>query len=254
MASSFPIVIFNARPAAGKSEIIRYLEGIPLAERKERFHIGSYRIFDDFRMLWTWFEEDDLLEREFNLPRLHSNSDHYFLEETYWHVLIRRLSIDYRKWRRDLDGEWTAIIEFSRGSEHGGYQAAYQHLSEEILESAACLYIEVSFQESLRKNRLRYNPDRPDSILQHALNDEKMHRIYRDDDWHSFTARDAEYLYVRNIRVPFTVFQNEDDVTTRGGNDLDVRLGESLDRLWNLWQKRHEGSWFKENLNKTTGV
>jgi hypothetical protein len=242
MTSVFPILILNARPAAGKSEIIHYLEGIPLAERRERFHIGSFQIFDDFPILWAWFEEDDVLEKEFNLPRLHSTSDHYFLKKAYWHVLLHHLNLEYKKWRRDLDGESTAIIEFARGTEHGGYQEAYRQLSDEILQEAASLYIEVSFQESLRKNKLRYNPDRPGSILQHALHEEKMQRLYADDDWHAFAAQDAEYLSVRNIRIPFTVFQNEDDVTTRGGSVLGARLEESLDRLWNLWEKHHERS------------
>jgi hypothetical protein len=44
----FKTLFFLARPAAGKSEIIRYLEGLPENERKERFHIGKMIALDDF--------------------------------------------------------------------------------------------------------------------------------------------------------------------------------------------------------------
>ena len=52
----------------------------------------------------------------------------------------------------------TTLIEFSRGAEHGGYASAFRHLSEEILDRACVLYIDVPYEESLRKNRRRFNP------------------------------------------------------------------------------------------------
>ena len=59
----FDILLLIARPAAGKSEIIDYLKKSPLTERLQRFHVGRLEEIDDFPMLWTWFEEDALLER-----------------------------------------------------------------------------------------------------------------------------------------------------------------------------------------------
>ena len=76
-------------------------------------------------MLWTWFEEDDILEKKFGNPRLHSTPDGYFKEEYLWHLLIERISFDYSKSKRDLGDktkEVTHLIEFSRGTEHGGYK------------------------------------------------------------------------------------------------------------------------------------
>lgn len=239
MTSIFPIVILNARPAAGKSEILDYLQDIPLEERQKRFHIGDMKILDDFPMLWAWFEEDDILQKEFNLPRLHSTPDHFFKMNVLWHVLIRRLSLETEKWQRDTTGEWTVLIEFSRGAEHGGYQEAYQHFSDEILEKAASLYVDVSFDESFRKNKKRFNPERPDSILQHALEDEKIRKLYLEDDWFEFTAADPNTFSVRNFQVPYAVFENEDDVTTQGGKELGLRLEGVLEHLWSLWRRLH---------------
>lgn len=236
MAPIFPTLILNARPAAGKSEISRYLSSIPLQERIQRFHVGSISSLDDFPMLWTWFEEDNLLENTFDLPRLHSTPDEYFLRKEYWHLLIHRINLDYTKCIRDATGDQTCIVEFSRGMEHGGYQAAYQHLSDTILEDAVVLYINVSFEESLRKNRVRSNPDRPYSLLQHSLEDEKMIRLYREDDWKDLTSRDPHFIHVRDHKIPYIVFENEDDVTTDRGDDLGMRLSDSLKSLWQLRQ------------------
>ncbi|NIS81863.1 MAG: hypothetical protein GTO14_17005 [Anaerolineales bacterium] len=238
MTTFFPILILTARPAAGKSEIIHFLEQIPVDERIERYHVGPIHILDDFPMLWAWFEEDDLLERIFDKPRLYTTPDGYFLHEDLWHLLIRRLSLDYHKWRRDTADPHTVMIEFSRGSPSGGYQAAFQHLSDEILQMGASLYVEVSYEESLRKNRKRANNERPDSTLEHSVEDKKMERLYRDDDWSSFSASDPNFLTVRGIRVPYVIFENEDDITTRGGNKLEQRLEDALGHLWALWEER----------------
>lgn len=239
MESIFPILMLNARPAAGKSEIIQYLQDFPSEERRNRFHIGEMKIFDDFPILWSWFEEDDILQNEFNLPRLHTTPDRYFNTEILWHVLIRRLSLEYEKWQQEVSGGWTVVIEFSRGSEHGGYREAYQYLSDIVLERTATLYVNVSFEESIRKNKKRYNPERPYSILQHALEEEKIRRLYLEDDWFEFTASDPNVFSVRNIQIPYAVFENKDDVTTRDGKELGVRLEGVLQHLWNLWEHMH---------------
>jgi hypothetical protein len=95
--------------------------------------------------------------------------------------------------------------------------------------------VNVSFKESLRKNRRRYNPNRPDSILEHGLPDEKLTRLYREDGWDTFSANAPYVLSVRSNRVPYVVFENEDDVTTDTPDLLAARLEETLQRLWEMW-------------------
>lgn len=238
MSEILDTLILIARPGAGKSEIIDYLKHASLQERRQRFHVGEIREIDDFPMLWTWFEEDEILS-QLGHPRLHTTEDGYFRWTYLWDVLIRRIGLDYHKMRRDdASGQpgSTTIIEFSRGLEHGGFQRAFEHLHPEILTHAVILYINVSYAESLRKNRRRFNPERPDSILQHGLSDEKLTRLYRDSDWESMTAGHPEHLDIQGMRVPYTVFENEDDVTTPGGAALDERLEQSLSRLWAINQ------------------
>ena len=236
----FDVLILIARPASGKSEIIHYLKSIPSPERVERFHIAPFVEIDDFPMLWTWFEEDDILER-LGYERLHSTPDLYFVHDGLWQLLIERIGLDYGKLLRDrptFHERNTVLVEFSRGAQHGGYTEAFQHLPAELLERAAVLYLEVSYEESVRKNRRRFNPDRPDSILEHGLPDAKMEKLYHEDDFRAFSAGDDSYLSVQGLQVPYVVFENEDDVTTPGGEPLGERLEARLDELWALYEAR----------------
>jgi len=239
MNNTFDVILLLARPAAGKSEIIDYLKHTDKETRLQRFHIGDFEQIDDFPMLWTWFEEDYILEK-MGKPRLHSTVDRYFSEKHFWHVLIERISLEYSKRLRDPDyhQKMTTIVEFSRGKEHGGYREAFQHLSDELLDNAAILYVNVSYEESLRKNRARFNPNRPDSILEHGLPDSKLERLYREVDWEEISAPDPQYITVRGHRVLYVIFENEDDVTTPRGEALGNRLEETLNRLWALYPKK----------------
>ena len=191
-------------------------------------------------MLWAWFEEDAILA-EMGHPRLHTDDEGYFAYHDLWNLLIRRLDLEFRKLLADkpaiLD-DHTVIVEFSRGSEHGGYTEAFSHLSGEVLARAAVLYLDVSFEESLRKNRKRFNPDRPHSILEHGLPDEKLRTLYGETDWAEFTSGSDEYLSVGGVSVPYVVFHNEDDVTTDAGPPLAERLSECLGRLHALLAAR----------------
>ena len=240
MTDTFDTLILLGRPASGKSEIIDYLKHLPDIERRQRFHMADLDILDDFPMLWAWFEEDALLEKHFHQPRLHTDPDGYFIYEDLWHLLIERLDLDFHKHRRDNPGyslQHTTLLEFSRGSEHGGYKSAFPHFSDDLLKRAAVLYVQVTFDESLRKNRKRFNPKRPDSILEHGLPDEKMERLYKDVDWNEFSSPDPDFLQVRDVRIPYVVFDNEDDVTTNTPQLLSSRLEDRLNRLWNLYEQ-----------------
>jgi hypothetical protein len=226
----FKILLLIARPAAGKSEVIQYLKNTPEEERKQKFHIGKFSEIDDFPMLWTWFEEDALLQ-QLGHPRFHTTPEGYFKYTYLWDLLIERINLEYKKQLRDGDEE-TIIIEFSRGTEHGGFHRAFKHLSDDILRNMAILYIDVSWEESLRKNRRRFNPDRPDSILEHGLPDEKLERLYRHTDWHEIIKDSRENITIRDHNVPYVIFDNADDVTTEGGKKLGVRLENVLEELW----------------------
>jgi len=236
----FNIILLIARPGAGKSEIIDYLKQTPLEERISRYHVGKFKEIDDFPMLWTWFEEDEILEK-MGYPRLHSDSNGYFLEQHFWDLLIKRIGLEYQKNVRDIlnyEQSYTTIIEFSRGKEHGGYRSAFSHLLPELLPKMVTLYIDVTWEESLRKNHKRFNPNKPDSILEHALPDSKLERLYKEIDWIEVSKKDPSYLSIQDALVPYVVFDNSDDVTTQKGDVLGDRLEKSLNQLWKIYKNK----------------
>jgi len=240
----FDILLLIARPAAGKSEIIEYLKRMPPEERRRRMHVGSFVEIDDFPMIWAWFEEDALLEK-MGHPRLHTDPEGYFLSNYLWDLLIERIGLEYQKKLRDRpedDEASTTIIEFSRGTEHGGYRSAFSHISRQILEKAAVLYVDVPWEESLRKNRKRFNPEKPDSILEHSLPDAKLERLYKETDWREVSKADPQSLAIEGMRVPYVVFDNADDVTTQRGEALGARLEQALKDLWRLYENRPVGT------------
>lgn len=239
MSEIFEKIILLGRPASGKSEVIAYLKNSPDEERLKRFHLGNIKELDDFPMLWTWFEEDAILSKKFGKPRIHTDEDGYFIEQYLWNLLIERISMDYSKLIRD-DQDFhknnTALIEFSRGTEHGGYKDAFKHLSKEILENAALVYINVPFEESLRKNRKRFNPSKPDSILEHGLPDEKLEKMYKEVDWEEVSKNSKTHININGVEVPYIVFENMPSKT-----DDPAILGPELDKvfseLWKLYKK-----------------
>ena len=236
MGDTFENIILIGRPAAGKSEIIDFLKKVPVEERQQRFHIGEFKELDDFPMLWQWFEQDAILEKILKKPRMMSDKDGYFLYEYQWHMLIERLSLDYSKFLRDYEKDPnppTALIEFARGSEHGGFKAAFQHLSDVILKSGVILYIYVTWEESLFRNRRRFNPKRPDSILEHGLPDEKLERLYKESDWNDLSSSDPYFIKIKGYKVPYAVFENIPEKTDDPAK-IGPHLEEVTKRLWSL--------------------
>lgn len=234
MPTHFPILIITGRPAAGKSELIDFLKKCEPRERLRRFHIANFEELDDFLYVWETFEIDDILARH-GKPRLWTDDRLYFTDHFVWNLYIERINLEYRKKiARDAGYHhgMTTVIEFARGGEEGIHEALH-HLHEDILKNAALMYINVSYEESVRKNRRRARKGEEDSILYHSLPDEKMEFYYRTNDWEKLEARDPGYIVVKGTRLPYAVFENEPEKT------LDPALiGRELERvasrLWSL--------------------
>ena len=164
------VVILTGRPAAGKSEVIAFLKNLNRAQRRE-LGLGDIQELDDFPYVWESFEIDDILEKH-GRPRVFTTSDYYFKDDAMmWTLFIERINLEFKKRiARDpyyLQGN-TLFVEFSRGGKRG-YRDAFDSLDTEILRRASVLYLNVSYEESLRKNQLRARPGQEDSILHHSL-------------------------------------------------------------------------------------
>jgi hypothetical protein len=223
----FPVLIITGRPAAGKSELIDYLKKCAPEERLRRFGIAPFEELDDFLYVWETFETDDILTRH-GKPRVWTDEKYFFKDPFIWNLYIERINLEYRK-RLARDPLYastkTALIEFARGGENG-IAEALGYLHEEILKRACLIYIRVSYEESVRKNRRRARKGQEDSILYHSLPDEKMEFYYRTNDWASLEARDPHVVEVKGHKIPYAVFENEPEKT------LDPeKIGQELERV-----------------------
>ena len=229
----FEIIILTARPASGKSEVIDYLKKTNIATRKKRFHIGKFEEIDDFPFVWDTFVIDDIMTKH-GKPRLFTDEDYYFKDHFIWNLFVEKINVAYAKklaYDPKYHDKYTAIIEFARGGEHG-IGEALSFLNEDILNRAGIFYIDVSYEESVRKNRARKRLGQEDSILFHSLPDEKMEFYYKVNDWKKLTEDDPKYIAVKGIKVPYAVFHNEPDLTTAGGEPLGKALEETFGKLW----------------------
>lgn len=234
-STPFPVMIITGRPAAGKSELIDFLKRTPAEERLRRFHIGDFEELDDFVYVWETFEIDDMLTRH-GKKRLWTDERYYFTDPFIWNLYMERISLEYRKKiARDprYHDSRTVLVEFARGGERG-IREALEHLHEDLLSRAVLVYIRVSYQESVRKNRRRARKGLEDSILYHSLPDEKMEYYYKTNDWEAIEAQDPASITVRGVQVPYAVFENEPERT------LDPALiGEELERVTRqLWARK----------------
>jgi hypothetical protein len=222
------------RPASGKSEVIDYLKKVPEEERVKRLHIGSFEEIDDFPYVWQMFEEDKIRAKH-GRARVYTDENLYFLDPWLWDLLIEKINLAFTK-KLKSDPGWlgkrTAIIEFSRGGGEA-YEHAFSLLDDAVLDRAAILYIDVSYQESLRKNRRRFNPDRPDSILEHSVPDDKMEFYYKVDDFHDLAKKSPTHIEIRGREVPYAVFHNEPEVT-HDDKLLGLALEAALRWLWEI--------------------
>jgi hypothetical protein len=209
------VILLIGRPAAGKSEAIDFLKQLPDEKRLQDYHIAPFEELDDFLYVWQVFEDDNIREH-MGLPRRDTDTNLYFLDDRIWDFFIERIDLDFRKkLARDPSflEHHTVLMEFARGGENG-FTNAFQHLSDDVLARAAILYIDVSFEESVRKNRRRYRPEQADSILYHSLEDAKMERYYKDNDWPRLSeGHDEGFITVKGRKVPFAVFHNEPEKT-----------------------------------------
>lgn len=237
MSDIFDVLILIGRPAAGKSEVIDHLKKTPARDRRSRFHIGQMVEIDDFPFIWEWFQDDDFLSSE-GAERLYTDDRYYFKDPALWNLCIDKINRRYQRLLQErprFHRRGTAIVEFSRGGERG-FTGAFNHLSDAILSRGRVMYIDVSYEESLRKNERRARKGLEHTVLFHSLPRDKMEFYYRINDWRQMAPGDDGWLEVRGHRLPYVVFRNEPEVTDKP-EELDRALKARLGRLFSVTER-----------------
>jgi hypothetical protein len=237
MSDIFHTILLTARPAAGKSEVIDFLKKLPAADRRARFHCGEIVEIDDFPYIWEKFEEDRILEQS-GRERLWTDKKLYFKDEWAWDFFLQKMNVAFEKHVAGGDTGRTVLFEFARGGSDG-IAHALDVVSPEVLKRAGILYIKVSYEESVRKNRRRFKPELAHSILYHSLPDDKMERYYKETDWQKLAPELAGTITRQDVKVPYSVLVNEPEVT-----DDPRKLGPALEAALNqLWSACGDRKW-----------
>jgi len=225
------------RPAGGKSEFIDFMKKLPAPARAAEFGIGRFEEVDDFPWLWERCLDDDAREKR-GEPRLVSErtpEGYNIVQPGFRSSLVSRFNetIAAKYLSNPLfyrDG--TLLIEFARGV-GDGFRDSLERFDPAILRRGAILYIQVSFEESFRRNSARYKPGQEESTLFHKVPDRDMLGFFRDNDWQAITGGAPDgWLDVAGVRVPFVSMNNEPEST-----DPDVlgpRYSRALGRLLTL--------------------
>ncbi len=133
---------------------------------------------------------------------------------------------------QDALSQRSLFVEFSRGGE-SGYKDALHGFSKKVLSRTAILYVDVSVEESWRRNLARYDRNKRDGILTHSVPREEMKTTYGNDDWPKIASSPQGTLNVKGIEVPYVTMGNEPESTDP--DILEPRYRAALDRLYSLW-------------------
>jgi hypothetical protein len=243
MSDIFKHLLVLGRPACGKSEFIDFLKHASPDMRVRRLHIGRFEEVDDFPWLWEKFAEDALWEKA-GYERLYT--EEYMpgnpgmapkgarLFDWCMHKFNDVIARQYLG-REHFYGDSTLLVEFSRGGPNG-FGRALGMLDRAVLEPAAIFYIDVSREESWRRNVARYQEKLRHSILAHMVPKETYDYFYDVNDWKEITSgRVSGRLDVNGVRVPFVSMNNEPESTDPAV--LEERYSTALGRLWALWSE-----------------
>jgi hypothetical protein len=237
----FRYLFVLGRPAGGKSEFIDFMKKLPADERAAGFGIGRFEEVDDFPWLWQACLDDDAREarREPRLVSERTREGYNITQPKFRGSLVERfnqkIAAEYLS-RPAFFEDGTLLIEFARGV-GDGFRESLERFRPDILAHAAILYIQVSFEESFRRNSARYKPGQEESILFHKVPDRDMLGFFRDNDWAEITSGAPDgRLALGDVRVPFVSMNNEPE--SSDSLVLGDRYARALGRLRELFHTR----------------
>jgi len=230
----FQTIIMTSRPAAGKGEVIDFLKELDPQVRREKFHVGSIVEIDDYPYIWEKFEEDRILEDQ-GRERLWTDRNLYFKDEWAWDFFLLKMNQAFRRHLAEGDYEKTVLFEFARGG-NDAIHHALSVISPEVLSRAGILYLQVSYEESVRRNRRRFKPELAQSVPYQSLPGEKMEYYYRENDWKRLATGLQGVIATQGMWVPYSVLVNEPEVTDDAAK-LGPALEDALSRLWKLYKR-----------------
>lgn len=165
----FDVVLLNALPASGKSELRKFMNENDPQQMVRDFHIGENLQLDDFPYVWLMRQVDVELEK-LGLPTLYYPSD---FEPTYdgrvWGVLSILLSEDYhdlinRNYVNPASASEYLFERFDRACLGAGMKPMISQLDEEVRNTIA-KNLENQARDLLNEKQSQYCEDLSDKTI-----------------------------------------------------------------------------------------
>jgi len=229
------------RPAGGKSEFIDFMKKMSDQDRAALFGIGRFEQVDDFPWLWEACLDDDARENrgEARVISERTPDGYNITRPKFRGSLVNRFNDTIAaKYLANpaFYGGGTLLIEFARG-ESDGFRESLERFDPDILRRGSILYINVSFEESYRRNSARYKKGQEESTLFHKVPDRDMFGFFRHNDWDELSGgRPDGRLDLAGVSVPFVSMPNEPESSDPGV--LRTRYALALGRLMDLSRTR----------------
>lgn len=240
MSKYFENLIILGRPGSGKSEIVDLLRKTPLPKRMLQFKIRNITEIDDFVWLYEKLKEDDIWEETIGQRKFSKKVEDGYLitNSNLWDFCLECINAEYEKGVKsdsDFYDKNTLFIEFSRGCEKT-YKDALGILSDDILKKSSILHLDITYEEALKRNEIRYKKGKEDTTLHHKVPLEQMDKSYKTSDWEKLSGgKESGFLIIKDIKVPFINLKNQP--APENNTELEKRTIKSLFQLYKLKYK-----------------
>jgi adenylate kinase family enzyme len=174
MACKYRYVILLGRPGCGKSAFYRQIE----TRVKEEGLAHTFERVDDFPKLWAKIMKDDELTKE-GKDRIYSgltdDGEYKIINTDIWDEILKEVNDDVITKSRE---DHLIFIEFSRPNNI----PAITNFSDEILNAAVVVYLDVDFETCWQRNVARYEASLAEGTDDHFVPRKEMEKIYLRDD------------------------------------------------------------------------
>ncbi len=209
------IIFLLGVPGCGKSEFYRRL----VKRLKEAGSFNNFARMDDFPKLWAIFQEDEK-SGSWQRSRPTEDGGYKVTDETVWDDILKAVNKDLSDNIEKYDDGTLLFVEFARPNY---VHSIMNNFSEEIIEQAIGVYLDVPFDICWERNVRRHEQAIEAGTDDHLVSREEMEETYGSDDKDKL-----------KIELPFSIiFVNND---AKKSDDF-TRLDEGVENVFSVIQK-----------------
>jgi len=168
------IVFLLGTPGCGKSAFYRRL----IRRFEEEGMYSEFPRIDDFPKLWDIFMQD---EKSGKWERCRKTDDggYKVIDQTVWDDILKEVNKDLAALKAKSSNDSVIFVEFSRPNY---VHSIMNNFSDDILEDAIAVYMDVPFEICWQRNVRRHEQALESGSDDHLVSREEMEKTYGSDD------------------------------------------------------------------------